>query len=101
MAEQKPKPYSRSRTEKQATTLKEEQEQKPSIREELKPKKPEPKPPEKVQTKGGKEWDIVGTGSMYKIQFKSGGQVPEQLSGLYTKHEIARQAIRSYEATKG
>lgn len=101
MAEHKPKPYSRSRTKKQSATLKEDQEQKPTIREELKPKKPEPKPAEKVQTKGGKEWDIVGSGSMYKIQFKSGGQIPAQLSGLYTKYEVARQAIRAYEAAKG
>ena len=51
-----------------------------------------------LTTANGKEIDIVnapGTGH-YKIQFKTGGELPETLSGLYTSIHAARVAAISY-----
>ena len=49
-------------------------------------------------TKGGKEISVVrDTNSQHlKIQFASGGQLPEELSGIYTSESFAEQAIRGY-----
>jgi hypothetical protein len=49
-------------------------------------------------TPNGKEIAVVnqpGTGH-YKIQFTSGGELPEELSGLYTTTNSANIAIVSY-----
>lgn len=49
-------------------------------------------------TPNGKEIQVVnkpGTGH-YKIQFTTGGEVPEYLSGLYTKVSTAEIAIIQY-----
>lgn len=52
-------------------------------------------------TPNGKEVQVVnkpGTGH-YKIQFASGGEVPEHLSGLYTTVAAAEIAIIHYIKT--
>ena len=95
----KPKPYSQKRSK--TNILKGDKELKSEIPKELKPQKAEPKPEVKMETKGGKEWDIIGDGRMYRIQFTSGGQIPQELSGTYTHYEIAKQAIHAYEAKRG
>lgn len=49
-------------------------------------------------TANGKEIAIVnapGTGH-YKMQFTSGGELPENLSGLYTSYKQAEKAAVSY-----
>lgn len=49
-------------------------------------------------TANGKEIAIVnapGTGH-YKIQFTSGGEIPQSLSGLYTSISAAEKAAISY-----
>jgi len=49
-------------------------------------------------TPNGKEVVVVnkpGTGH-YKVQFTSGGELPEELSGLYTTTHAANIAIVSY-----
>lgn len=49
-------------------------------------------------TANGKEIAIVnapGTGH-YKIQFTTGGEIPQSLSGLYTSAFEAEKAARSY-----
>ncbi len=49
-------------------------------------------------TANGKEIEIVPQeGSRhYKIQFKSGGQLPDSLSGLYTSHHMAKRDVNTY-----
>jgi hypothetical protein len=94
-----PKPYSQRRAK--TNVLSGDKEQKSEIPKELKPQKAEPKPEPKIETKGGKQWDIIGDGRMYKIQFTSGGQIPAELSGWYTHLELAKQAIHAYEAKRG
>jgi len=42
----------------------------------------------------------TGNGIHYYIDFEEGGQVPEELKGLYTKPYLAQQAIDSYVATR-
>lgn len=51
-------------------------------------------------TEGGKELQIVTDPQTahIKIQFKEGGQLPEELSGLFTSKAVAEIAIRSYLA---
>jgi hypothetical protein len=52
----------------------------------------------KYVTPNGKELTVInqpGTGH-YKIQFTSGGELPEYLSGLYTKVSTAEVAITHY-----
>jgi hypothetical protein len=52
-------------------------------------------------TPNGKEISIVnqkGTGH-YKIQFNSGGELPENLSGLYTSVSTATIAVVQYIST--
>jgi len=49
-------------------------------------------------TPNGKELSVLnqkGT-SHYKIQFNSGGELPEHLSGLYTSVSTANIAINQY-----
>lgn len=52
----------------------------------------------KFVTPNGKELEVVnkpGTGH-YKIQFTSGGELPEYLTGLYTTVSLADIAIIQY-----
>lgn len=52
----------------------------------------------KFVTPNGKELEVVnkpGTGH-YKIQFTSGGELPESLSGIYTTVSVADIAITHY-----
>lgn len=49
-------------------------------------------------TPNGKEIKIInapGTGH-YKIQFTQGGELPNELSGLYTSSAVAQIAVRNY-----
>lgn len=49
-------------------------------------------------TPNGKEIKIInapGTGH-YKIQFTQGGEIPVELSGLYTSSATAQVAVRNY-----
>ena len=49
-------------------------------------------------TPNGKEIKIInapGTGH-YKIQFTQGGELPNELSGLYTSSAVAQVAVRNY-----
>ena len=49
-------------------------------------------------TKGGKEINVVrDQGSPHlKIQFATGGKIPEELSGIFTSEPFAEEAIKSY-----
>jgi hypothetical protein len=49
-------------------------------------------------TAGGKELQIITDPQTahIKVQFKEGGQLPEELSGLFTSKAIAEIAIQSY-----
>lgn len=49
-------------------------------------------------TAGGKEIQIVTDPrtAHVKVQFKEGGELPEELSGLFTSKAIAEVAVRSY-----
>lgn len=95
----KPKPYSKRKATK--PVLKGDAEIKPEISSELKPVKPEPKPEPKMQTKGGKDYDIVPGPFGYRIQFTSGGQIPLELTGLFTSRNVAIESIKRYEAKRG
>lgn len=50
------------------------------------------------KTEAGKELGIykVANTSLYRVAFKSGGELPEKLSGMYTAPTMAAQAIESY-----
>lgn len=99
MAESKPKPYSKRKAKPKA--LKGDDEVKNTISPELKPKKEEPSPEPKMKTKGGKEWGFSREVFGVRIQFSTGGEVPKQLSGLYTSEAKAKEAIKVYEAKRG
>lgn len=100
MAESKPKPYSRKRAK--TKVVKGDAQKKEGISVPVEKKEAPKKAPEpEMKTKGGKEWQVVQNGMMYAIQFKTGGQIPEQLSGSYTKKDIAWSAIRAYENSRG
>jgi hypothetical protein len=53
-------------------------------------------------TANGKEVQVIPNGKgAYKIQFATGGELPEYLSGLYTSSRQAAIAAKSYvETTK-
>ena len=42
----------------------------------------------------------VHTAYGYKVQFEGGGQVPNELSGLYTTADRAKFAINAYMSSK-
>ena len=72
-----------------------------------KPVNPQNKPmhpsvTEKYFTEGGKEVKAVHdeVGSLWHIEFGSGGQLPKELSGSYTDEKSARQAIKIYLAKR-
>jgi hypothetical protein len=49
-------------------------------------------------TSGGKEIEIFTDPATahVKVRFKKGGELPEQLSGLFTSVAVAEVAVRSY-----
>lgn len=47
-------------------------------------------------TPNGKEIQIVGDRTLYKIQFSTGGQLPKELQGLFTSHTEAKRKIDQY-----
>tara|TARA_B100001250_G_C19542142_1_gene675229 strand:+ start:452 stop:670 length:219 start_codon:yes stop_codon:yes gene_type:complete len=53
-------------------------------------------------TKGGKEINVIrDQGSPHlKIQFATGGQLPEELSGIFTSEVFAESAVESYLANQ-
>lgn len=56
------------------------------------------------QTHNGKEIQLVRNNktAQINIQFGSGGELPDELKGLYTSERFAEQAVVSYlEKTKG
>jgi hypothetical protein len=57
---------------------------------------------QKLETANGKEVKVVPTGrGAYKIQFTTGGELPEALSGEYTSSSTAYIAAVTYvEKTK-
>tara|TARA_R100001594_G_scaffold55044_1_gene88653 strand:+ start:1321 stop:1554 length:234 start_codon:yes stop_codon:yes gene_type:complete len=54
----------------------------------------------KHTTKGGKEIELVRDprSNLWKVQFTSGGQIPEALAGVYTNETFGNTAIASYLA---
>lgn len=97
--EKKPKPYSRKR---QGTkVLKGDAQAKEKISVPVKNKEPEPKEEVKVTTPKGKEYQVVQSGYGYKVEFTTGGQIPKELAGSYTKQRKAWEAIEAYEAKRG
>lgn len=52
------------------------------------------------ETPNGKKITIVNVGRLLKIQFTSGGELPEELSGLFTDVRTATIAINKYLETK-
>jgi len=58
--------------------------------------------PVKNSTPNGKELAIVRDPltAHLKIQFTSGGEIPELLSGFYTSYVMAQKQIDRYLATK-
>lgn len=55
------------------------------------------------QTKNGKDIEIARSrcGMFFSIRFVGGGQLPDELSGLFTSHELAKSAIAQYRHDKG
>ena len=55
-----------------------------------------------MKTANGKELQIKpdGYGSLLKISFKSGGQLPAELTGEFTSYREAETAVDGYLANK-
>jgi len=51
-------------------------------------------------TPNGKKINIVSSGSHFKVQFHKGGEIPTVLSGLFTSHGDAEQAVEQYLINK-
>ena len=47
-------------------------------------------------TSGGKEIALINVGNLIKLQFTTGGELPEELSGLFTSRYFADLAITKY-----
>ena len=47
-------------------------------------------------TPNGKEIDIIADNNHIKVQFKTGGELPQILSGLFTSRVEAQKAINIY-----
>jgi hypothetical protein len=98
MAEQKPKPYSRKR--QGGKVLKGDAQKGEGLSVPVEKKDPPPKK-EGKKTPKGKEYQVSGKSGNYYIEFTTGGQIPKELSGMYTRYKIAEQAIDAYEAKRG
>lgn len=48
------------------------------------------------ETKKGKTVRLYSEGNGWKIKFYPGGEVPEELSGIFTSEGIATKAIQQY-----
>lgn len=100
MADAKPKAYSRKRSTKKVVKGDAQKGEGLSIKQpELEPV--EPKKESKVSTPKGKDYQVVRHGAIFRVEFSTGGQIPKELSGMYTKENIAWDAIRGYEAKRG
>jgi len=55
------------------------------------------------KTENGKELKIyhVKNTALYKVAFTSGGELPEELSGMYTSPMFAEADIKAYLARRG
>lgn len=53
-------------------------------------------------TSNGKEIEVVPLNgyNLFKVQFNSGGQLPKELKGTFTKAEYAQKAIDKYLDSK-
>lgn len=56
----------------------------------------------KAVTPGGKEIELIvdNKSALYRFQFRSGGELPQELSGLFTEEKYARQALNRYLDTR-
>lgn len=100
MADAKPKAYSKRRSTKKTVKGDAQKAEGFSVPQ---PEKEEPvvKKEAEVKTKGGKDYQVVRRGTIFKVEFATGGQIPSELAGMYTKEHIAWDAIRAYEAKRG
>lgn len=55
---------------------------------------------EKFKTPGGKEIEVYHSGFSFKIRFVGGGELPEELGGIYTSFPDAKISILKYLAKK-
>lgn len=99
MTETKPQPYSKKRQGPKVAKGDKQEQQKISVPTKQ-AKEPSPPKKESMETPKGKEYQVVRKGLAHVIEFKTGGQIPQELSGHYTKETIAWQAIRAYEAKR-
>lgn len=54
-----------------------------------------------LQTNNGKEIQIYTTNTgLYKLRFASGGQLPKEFNGSFTRREQAEQAATKYINSK-
>lgn len=55
-----------------------------------------------IHTTAGKKLDLVidQKTSLYKFQFAPGGELPEELTGVFTAERYAIQALNRYQARK-
>lgn len=47
-------------------------------------------------TRRGKDIEIYPEGNAWKVQFSQGGELPVELSGLFTSEGFASQAVENY-----
>lgn len=99
MPEDKPKPYSKKRQGNKVVKGDAQVQDKVSVPTKQ-AKEPQPPKEESMETPKGKEYQVVRKGLAHEIEFSTGGQIPKELSGQYTKEAIAWQAIRAYEAKR-
>jgi len=99
MAEAKPKPYSKRRQGTKVAKGDAQSQEKVSVPTKQ-AKEPVPPKKESMETPKGKQYQVVRKGLAHEIEFTTGGQIPKELSGQYTKEAIAWQAIRAYEAKR-
>lgn len=56
----------------------------------------------KAVTPGGKQIELIvdSKSALYRFQFKTGGELPPELSGLFTEEKYARHALNRYLDTR-
>jgi hypothetical protein len=54
----------------------------------------------KYITQGNKELEVVNEGMSSRIKFVGGGQLPDELEGIFTSHSFAIQRIQEYLANR-